>query len=191
MADSQRRQQWFAIVFAIGLLGVAIAATVMAFGFGPQARLAPLLAAVPLVVIMLLVLVREIAALLTSDERQDGQQDPAPAEVAQVEADAQPTSPALAGAGGDEQRAAAQSAGASDSVPGVSYVRAFVSFAVLLVIFLVLGSIWAAIAYPPLHLWIVGAFRLRPAIVLSLTSGLIVWGLLEQLLNVRIFTGLW
>lgn len=172
-SPSERRVRIIQVVaslaFAFLLFAVAIGAVWYAQGFRPTARLAPRLAAVPMAIAMAVVVAKE---LRRSVRTRFG--------TAEIPGDTPKSSGAAEGPEGP----------LSDRPILGTYPQAFFSLATVSILFYVLGSVPTALLFPPIHLLIVGAWSLRGAFATSLVSGGLVWLLLERLLNVRLYGGL-
>jgi len=157
------------LAFAILLFVVAVGAIRYSRSFRPTARLAPLLAAIPMAAAMAIVVVKEVLRAVRT-------------RLGTLEIPPDVPKPSVETGGGEGPLADRPILG--------TYPQAFFSLATVTTLFYVLGSVPTALIFPPLHLLIVGAWSFRGALATSLVSGGLVWLLLERLLNVRLYGGL-
>lgn len=146
------------------MLLVALGAIWHTQSFRPVARAAPLLAAIPMAAVMVVVVTKEAIRIKNARAVAPG---PISEPQQTTEGYAPPDRPILG-----------------------NYFQAFISLAAATTLFYTFGSVVTALLFPPLHLLIVGAWSLRSAIATSLVSGGLVWLLLERLLSVRLYSGL-
>lgn len=171
------------LLVAVGMLALAGAMLIKAFGFGDEARRIPIVAGVPVVTLLSVQVGREALALRRG----------APATRATGTSSTEASMPGMASGvapSSEHTSSAGHGPGLADSRHGASAPVALAWIVIFGAMVLLLGVVWTSVLFPPLFMLTQGKERILATTIVTVITVVMTQYAFIHLLGVQVFRGM-